>query len=118
MTFPTNDGDTLPKDLASVLNAAGEHLIGHQPEDGQLSSLNITADALVKSTPGRTFRISVLVAGVAGALHDCASIGAAAASNKIAVIPAVVGVYELNWPHLVGIVIDCGAGQTLAISYS
>lgn len=118
MSFATKDGDTTPKTLASALNAANEHLICHQPEDGQKSTLNITADNLVKATPGRCFRVSVIVAGAAGALHDCASIGAAAASNKVGVIPAVVGVYEFNWPHLVGVVIKCGAGQTLSVSYS
>ena len=106
MTFATNDGSGVLRNLGSAVDAAGEHVIRHQPEDGNLSSLNITADAVVKASPGRCFRVSVIVAGAAGALHDCTTTGAIAAANKVGVIPATIGIYEFNWPHLVGITID------------
>lgn len=119
MTFATKDGDATPKNLASTLNAANEHVLAHQPEHGQLAMLNITADTLVKASRGRSFKVIVLVAGsAAGALHDCATTGAAAAANQIFVIPSTVGIYAVNWPHATGIVIKCGTGQTIAISYS
>jgi hypothetical protein len=119
MTLNVLDAAALQQPLGSVLDPANAHVMRQQPEHGQLSSLNITADATVKAAAGRSFKVSVIVAGsAAGALHDCATTGAAAAANQVGVIPNTVGVYDFNWPHATGIVIKIGTGQTLAISYS
>jgi len=80
---------------------------------------NITAASAVKAAAGRLHKISVIVAGsAAGAAHDCAATGDAAAGNEIAVIPNAVGVYTVDWPCSTGIVIVPGTGQTIAVSYS
>ncbi len=80
---------------------------------------DITGAALVKATPGIVGSISVLVAGSGtGTVNDCATTGAAAATNEIFVIPETVGVYTLNWPCATGIVIVPGTGQTIAVSYA
>ena len=85
---------------------------------GTKTFFNVTADTLVKAKSGRVAKISVLVAGSApGAVHDSATIGAAAAANEIAVIPNTVGVYNIDFPVSNGIVIKIGTGQTLAVSY-
>ncbi len=84
---------------------------------GTASALNVTASTAVKATPGKLVRISVLVAGAAGAVHDCATTGAAADANKVAVIPAAVGIYELDWPCLIGITYVPGAAQVVSITY-
>jgi hypothetical protein len=78
---------------------------------------NITANTLVKATPGRVAKISVIVAGAAGSVHDAATIGAAGATNNLGVIPAVIGLYTFDMHVSNGIVVKPGAGQTLAISY-
>lgn len=78
---------------------------------------NITAATVIKAAPGRVARVSVIVAGAAGTLNDCTTTGAAAASNQIAAIPAVVGMIWIDWTTSAGIVLVPGAGQTLAISF-
>lgn len=81
-------------------------------------ALNITSNTVVKATPGFVVTVNVLVAGVAGSIHDAATVVAAATANQIAVLPATVGVYTLNFPANSGIVVKPGAGQTIAVSYS
>lgn len=86
---------------------------------GVSNSYNITAVAVVKATPGRLVKISVVTAGSgAGIASDCAATGDVAAANKIASIPAAIGVIILDWPCAVGITITPGTGQVLAVSYA
>jgi len=99
---------------------AGETLFRppQQVGRGEQSRLNIDAAALVKAGPGRLVRIAVLVAGAAGAAHDVAATGDAADGNRIAVIPATLGlVLDLDWPCGAGIVIVPGSGQKVSVSY-
>jgi hypothetical protein len=88
-----------------------------QTGQGLFTSLNITAATVIKASPGRLVRISVIVAGAAGTANDCTTTGAAAAANEVAVIPAAIGPVLLDWPCLTGIVVAPGAGQTVAVSY-
>ena len=90
-------------------------ILAVQPMAAYSSALNITTATQVKSTLGQTFMLSVVVPGAAGQLCDVN--GACAAANVVATIPAVVGVYTINWHHAAGIRVEPGAGQTLAISY-
>ena len=87
------------------------------PLEGRLSTLNITAATVVKATPGRLFKVSVIVAGAAGTINDCATTGVAAASNQVGTTPAAVGTTDFNWPMQAGIVVVPGAGQTVAITW-
>lgn len=81
-------------------------------------TLNITAATVIKASAGQVVTISVLVAGdAAGTVNDCATTGAAAASNAICPIPDTVGIYPVNFPATTGIVVAPGTGQTLAISF-
>ena len=62
---------------------------------------NITAATVVKATPGTIMTVSVIVPGSAvGSVNDCATTGAAAASNQLATIPMIAdtanGVIEFN----------------------
>jgi hypothetical protein len=86
---------------------------------GISNQYNITAAAVVKATPGRLVKISVVVAGSGpGTANDCLTTGAAAAANEIAAIPNTVGVITVDWPCTTGIVVVPGTGQTLAVSYA
>lgn len=82
-------------------------------------TLNITANTVVKATPGFVVTLSVVVAGsAAGSLHDAATVAAGVASNQIFAIPATAGVYTINFPATSGIIVKPGTGQTIAISYN
>ena len=80
--------------------------------------LNITAVTQVKTGEGRVASVSVLVAGSGeGGVNDSATTGGAGITNQLAVIPATVGVYEIDFPFTAGLVITPGTGQTVAVSY-
>jgi hypothetical protein len=113
------NGTTFDRARTATADLAGTATLGKLAVvsyEGTTTSFNITAATAVKASAGRLFKISVIVAGVAGTANDCATTGAAAAGNQVAVIPATVGVYDFNWPMATGIVIVPGAGQTVAIS--
>ena len=83
------------------------------------TALNISASTVVLAVPGTIKRINVISClSTAGAVHDCATVGAATAANKIATIPAAVGIYEINMPCSVGIVVIPGALQVFAVHYA
>ncbi len=88
-----------------------------QTGQGLSTSLNIAAATVVKGSPGRLVRINVIVAGAAGTANDCATTGAAAAANEIAVIPAAIGPLLLDWPCAAGITIAPGAAQVVSVSF-
>jgi hypothetical protein len=82
------------------------------------SRLNITVATVVKATPGTIIQLNVVVAGsTTGTVNDCATTGAVAAANEIAVLPDTVGTVVQNWPCTTGIVVTPGTGQTLSIAF-
>lgn len=86
--------------------------------NGVRTMFDITAATVVKTTVGRICRVSVLVAGTTtGSVNDTTTTGAVAVTNQLAVIPDVVGSYDIDMPVFNGLVITPGTGQTLAISY-
>lgn len=107
---PTNAG--APASLDNGNNLMTSH-------GGLLSHLNITATTVVKATPGRLAKVVVLVAGsAAGSVNDVATTGGVATANEVFSIPNTAGVYDLDFPMGVGIVVAPGTGQTIAVSYS
>jgi hypothetical protein len=87
--------------------------------EGRLSTLNITSSTVIKASPGRVFKVSVVVAGstTPGTINDCTTTGAAAASNQIGTAPNALGTIDFNWPMASGIVVVPQGGQTLAITW-
>jgi hypothetical protein len=79
--------------------------------------LNVSSATVIKANPGRLVRICVVVAGAAGATYDCATTGAASASNQVCVIPAAVGPIWLDIPCQTGIVVAPGASQVISVAY-
>lgn len=79
---------------------------------GTQSALNLTAAQVVKATPGRLIKLLVVAPGSAGSLtvNDCATTGAAAATNEILTIAfgslSIGQVIALDWPCSVGIVVS------------
>lgn len=93
---------------------------------GRCAQLNITAPTLLQTNQSaflgapvaRLMRVNVLVAGsAAGSVNDAATIAGAGANNAVFVIPNTVGSYLVDWPMAAGIVVQPGAGQTVAVSY-
>lgn len=98
----------------ALASADGATLTGK----GLKSAKNLTAATLVQAGVGRVAKVSVIVAGSAvGTVNDVATTGAAAVANQIMVIPNTVGVYDLDWPLGLGLVVVPGTGQTVAVSY-
>lgn len=99
-------------------------------QGGQKSLLNQSAAVVVKATPGRLAKVVIIAPGTtsgAWTFNDCATTGAAAASNEIWNLPYnatnnVAGaVIDLNLPCATGIVLSAvpGAGSpVIAIFYS
>jgi hypothetical protein len=86
---------------------------------GFVDVLNITVATVIKASPGRLAKVSVVVAGTGdGTVNDCTTTGAAAVANQFGAIPAGAGISVFDWPCGTGIVVVPGAGQTLAVSYS
>lgn len=92
---------------------------------GGSSALNITAAQVIKASPGRLCKITVLgVVGTGGNLtfNDCTTTGAATTANQICLLAgntAVGSVTTLDWPCINGIV--CSAvptGGTVQINVS
>jgi hypothetical protein len=82
------------------------------------TALNITGPRVLKNAGGTVLVVSVIAPGTGpGKIHDCATTGAAAAENQVALVPAAVGTYQINFPCLVGIVVAPGSGQMLAVSF-
>ncbi len=94
---------------------------------GISSALNVTAASVIKATPGRVVRITVLgVVGTAGALtvNDCATVATATAANEIFTLAfgsATPGtIITLDFPCQTGIVISAvptGGTPLFAVSY-
>lgn len=96
---------------------------------GRSSSLNLTAAAAIKGSAGRLRRIVIVAPGSTSGtwtLNDCATTGAAAASNVIfkmaydAAANVAGTVIELDWPCATGIVLSAvpgGGSPILAVSY-
>jgi len=86
---------------------------------GTRTLFNISSATVVKTLAGRVAKISVTTAGSApGSVNDAKTTGTAGAANLLASIPNTVGVYSIDMPTAVGIVVTPGTGQVLTISYS
>jgi hypothetical protein len=109
---PTAGGN---KQAPLQMDATGNLLIGQ----GSTSALNKVAGAsVIKAGPGRVCKVIVNTAGTGpGQVNDCLTTGAVAASNLVAVIPNTVGVYAIDFPFAVGIVLTVGTGQVVSISF-
>ena len=82
------------------------------------TSLNVAASSVIQTGAGRVGRVSVLVAGAAGALYDTATVASAAAANEIAVVPATQGTIAIDVPFTNGLVYIPGSSQTATICYN
>lgn len=115
---PLSSAVALNPGKATVLMQVDEQGALLTNSGGTKTVLNITAATVIKATPGRIARVSVIVAGSTnGSIYDHATTSGVAAANQVGVIPEAIGSYDISLPCLVGIVVTPGTGQTIAVSY-
>jgi hypothetical protein len=85
---------------------------------GNSSALGVASSTVIKNGAGTLARISVTTAGAVGAVYDNNSTSTGNTSaTLIAVVPATVGIYTLDWPCQTGITYVPGAAQVASISF-
>jgi len=110
---------TAVQHVASNIALLGQTLL---QINGQTTRTAMTATAgaqLLKQGPGRVATVAVTVAGGANnptLLVDSNS--ATATSPVIATVPGTVGVYVVNMPFSLGLVVIPGTGDTVSVSFS
>ncbi len=85
---------------------------------GLSSRLNVAAATVIKTGAGRACKVNVTVAGAVGAIYDFAATSGVSAATLIGVVPAVVGIYNFDFPFTTGLVYVPGASQVASISYT
>jgi hypothetical protein len=91
---------------------------------GVSSALDVTTATVIKPTPGRMVRLTVLAAATAGTfgVYDTTTTGGAATANAIlqytASWPAVGTMITLDWPCLSGIVVNPGTNGAVSVSFA
>lgn len=105
---------SVARNIVQAINGAAQTYLSVQ---GAQDMTGIAATTLVKTGQGRVCSVSVTTAGSAtGTIYDYASVTSPA--NPLYVIPMAVGVYVVNLPVGLGVVVTPGTGQTLALSFS
>ena len=91
------------------------------PPGGTQTSLNVTANTVVKAAPGKLFRLTFNAASTsAPAVYDASTLSGNVAANLIwqgAATTAAQTVVTLEYPCLNGILVVPG-GATIAVSYA
>jgi hypothetical protein len=98
------------------VDASGALIVADN-QNSESTLLNVTAATVVKASSGYIGKISVTTAGAAGAVYDYNSTSGTGAASLVAVIPAAVGIYTLDFPVTNGIVVAPGAAQVVSVSY-
>lgn len=102
------------RNLVQAVNGLGQTYLQVQ---GLANRPLIAAATLVKAGAGRIATVSVTTAGsTTGTVYDAGL--ASATTNLIYVIPEALGVYVVNLPLGIGLVVVPGMGQVLTVSYS
>lgn len=97
------------------MDASGALIVGK----GVKTTLNLAAGAhLIQAGAGRVARISVNTAQTSvGAVNDCATTGAVAAANLLCPIPEAQGIYDIDMPVSLGIVLTVGTAGVVSVSF-
>ena len=85
-------------------------MAGTNTFQGSQTQLNCNGSAFIAKTgTGRICKLFVNTAGAGASLNDCATTGAAAASNLIVNIPNAVGSYDVQMPFFQGLCVTPGS---------
>jgi len=113
MASSFSDLFTAAQNIVQAINYVASTYLSVQ---GSVSRADIATAVCVHTGPGRIARISVTTAGAVGAVYDAND--AALTTNLLYVIPAAIGVIEVNLPYSYGLVVAPGAAQIVTVSYS
>jgi hypothetical protein len=107
---------TTAQNIAQFLSTIGAEISVFHPD---FTSKQMVGNTLVQSGFVRVLGISVTTAGAAGALHDAATITAAASTNVIYEVAATKGYFPFSPSIIVtdGLVYKPGAGQVATLFY-
>lgn len=105
---------TAAKNVVTAISGLGQTYVSVQ---GAQSTGSVSAATLVQLGNGRVATVVVTTAGsAAGHIYDGNT--AASTTNPVYVIPNTVGVYVVNMPVTLGLVVTPGTGQVVNVSYS
>lgn len=105
---------TAAKNIVTSVGSIAQTYINFQ---GAQNSGALTAPTLVKLGQSRVANVVVIVAGSAtGRVYDGNQV--TSTTNPVYVIPNTIGVYVVNMPVGLGLVVAPGTGQTVNVSYS
>jgi hypothetical protein len=129
--MPQNPNQVYPGVASGVAKPQYMDSMGVQvTANGASAALNITAASVIKATPGRVARVSILAPGSTSGsfvLNDCATTGAATTANQVFNLPYngtnnIAGsVFNVEIPCAVGIVCSAvpGAGSPrIVVTYT
>lgn len=117
---PTGGGGSISDVLSvmrNIVTALNDAATTYLSVNGAQRSPSISTTTLVSQTSGRLASVSVTTAGSSlGAIYDSSNINSLV--NPVCPIPEQVGVYQINLPVGIGIVVVPGTGQVVTVSYS
>jgi hypothetical protein len=118
-------GDASQSDLLTtqknLVNAVNNLAITYQQVNGTQNKANITGTdpVLVKGSSARLASVSVIEKGSAvGYIYDSKTTTITHETSKLYTIPTEVGVWFVNMPAGLGLVVVPGNGQVITVSYS
>jgi hypothetical protein len=106
---------TTQKNGVVAVNQVAENAFGVQ---GRKNALEISSATLIHTGEAWVARLSVIVAGAAGAVYDSNTVAGATTGKRLCIIPNTVGIHEIFMPVTRGIVVSPGAGQIVTVSYT
>lgn len=101
------------KNIVLAVNALAQNYLNVQ---GLTNLAAISAATVAKGSGGRIAAVSVTTAGAAGVIYDAAT--TADTSKPVYIIPATLGVFNVNIPVNFGINVVPGAAQVVTVIYS
>jgi hypothetical protein len=109
---------TALQNVVTAINTASTAFLN---VNGQTNAANISVPTVVKPSPGRIARVSIIVAGSAtGFIYDGASL--TARTKPLWIIPEAGATngepYEVNFATSFGLLVVPGTGQTVTVGYS
>ncbi len=85
---------------------------------GNLTSVTVTTQTLITTSPGRLVSFNVLVVGSGnGTINNSASTANAAAANALVATPQTLGTFPVGAEFNTGLVISPGTGQSINVTY-
>jgi hypothetical protein len=114
----TSDVLTAIKNIVTALATAAQNYLNVQ---GATNAAAISVPTVVKASPGRIARVSIIVAGSGtGFIYDGVTL--AATTRPLWVIPETAKAdgepYEVDFACAFGLLVVPGTGQTVSVGYS